>query len=55
MNTPRHSEATFETVIEAHLLHNGYVQMDGKGFDRERAIFPGTVLAFRIDVGEFAV
>jgi type I restriction enzyme R subunit len=42
----RHSEAAFETVIEAHLLANGYVAVDRNGFDRERAIFPETLLAF---------
>jgi type I restriction enzyme R subunit len=42
----RHSEAAFETVIETHLLANGYVTVDRNGFDRERAIFPETVLAF---------
>ena len=42
----RTTEAAFETVIEAHLLQNGYVPVAGEGFDRERAIFPGTVLAF---------
>ena len=42
----RTTEAAFETVIEAHLLENGYVPVAGEGFDRERAIFPGTVLAF---------
>ena len=46
MSTPRHSEAAFETVIEAHLLQNGYVPVAREGFDRERAIFPETVLAF---------
>ena len=46
MNTPRHSEAAFETVIEAHLLQNGYTPVTRKGFDRERAIFPNTVLTF---------
>ena len=40
------TEAAFETVIEAHLLENGYVPVTGDGFDRERAIFPATVLAF---------
>lgn len=40
------SEAAFETVIEAHLLENGYVSIAGSGFDRERAIFPDAVLAF---------
>ena len=40
------SEAAFETVIEAHLLANGYVAENRDGFDRERAIFPKAVLAF---------
>ena len=42
----RHSEAAFETVIEAQLLANGYVAVDRGRFDRERAIFPEPVLAF---------
>ena len=46
MSAGRHSEAAFETVIEAHLLQNGYVPIAREGFDRERAIFPETVLAF---------
>ena len=41
-----HSEAAFETVIEAHLLTHGYVAVAREGFDRERAIFPETALAF---------
>jgi type I restriction enzyme R subunit len=44
--TSRHSEAAFETVIEAYLLQNGYASVDRENFDRERAIFPETVLAF---------
>jgi type I restriction enzyme, R subunit len=36
--TSRHSETAFETVIEAHLLQNGYVTVPRDGFDRERAI-----------------
>ena len=44
--TFRHSEAAYETVIEVHLLEHGYVPLDREGFDRERAIFPETVLAF---------
>ena len=40
------SESAFETVIEAHLLQNGYVPVSGDGFDRDRAIFPDTVLDF---------
>ena len=39
-------EAAFETVIEAHLLENGYVSIGRDGFDRDRAIFPNAVLAF---------
>jgi type I restriction enzyme R subunit len=45
-NDVRHSEAAFETVIEEHLLQRGYVPVARDGFDRERAIFPGMVLAF---------
>jgi type I restriction enzyme, R subunit len=43
---PRHSEAAFEIAIEAHLLRNRYLQVAREGFDRERAIFPETVLGF---------
>ena len=39
-------EAAFETVIEGHLLRNGYIPVPGDGFDRDRAIFPDTVLGF---------
>ena len=39
-------EQAFEAVIEAHLLANGYVSVAGDGFDRARAVFPGTVLGF---------
>lgn len=46
MNHARHSEGAFETVIEAHLLSNGYVRELEAGFDRERAIFSETVLDF---------
>ena len=45
MNQGRHSEAAFETVIEAHLLQNGYVPVVREGFHRERAIFSESVLA----------
>ncbi|MGH9583162.1 MAG: type I restriction endonuclease, partial [Bryobacteraceae bacterium] len=41
-----HTEAAFEAAIETHLLANGYDSMPRNGFDRERAIFPKTVLAF---------
>jgi len=46
MSGSRHSEAAFETVIETHLLANGHAVVASEGFDRERAIFPETVLAF---------
>jgi type I restriction enzyme R subunit len=46
MIEPRYWECAFETVIEAHLLQNGYACVACEGFDRERAIFPATVLAF---------
>ena len=42
----RTNETAFETVIETHLLDNGYVSVDRESFDRERAIFPEVVLAF---------
>ena len=40
------TEAAFESVIEAHLLANGYVAVANNGFDRDRAIFPRTALGF---------
>jgi type I restriction enzyme R subunit len=43
---PETSEKSFETVIEAHLLANGYVAVDREGFHRERAMFPDVVLDF---------
>jgi type I restriction enzyme R subunit len=46
MTTPRTNEAAFETVIESHLLANGYTRIAEAGFDRARAIFPETVLDF---------
>ena len=42
----RSGEGAFETVIESHLLGNGYVSVPGHGFDRERAVFPETALGF---------
>lgn len=41
----RHSEAAFETVVEDHLLANGYDHITPP-FDLERAIFPNEVLQF---------
>lgn len=46
MNHARHSEGAFEIVIEATMLANGAMPEPAAGFDRERAIFPETVLAF---------
>jgi type I restriction enzyme, R subunit len=46
MSQTRHSEAAFETVLEAHMLSNGYLSIAREGFDRERAIFPETLLSF---------
>lgn len=46
MSQSRHSEAAFETVIEVYLLHRGFTNVAAETFDRERAIFPETVLAF---------
>ena len=46
MTVARHSEAAFETAIEAHLLEHGYVSLPSESFNRHRAIFPETALAF---------
>jgi type I restriction enzyme, R subunit len=46
MNHARHSEGAFETVIEATMLASGAVPEPAAGFDRDRAIFPDTVLSF---------
>ena len=46
MSDIRHWEKSFETAIEEHLLDNGYVAVDRDGFDREKAIFPASVLDF---------
>ena len=40
-----HSEAAFESVIEAHLLNNGYRKITSP-FDRARAIFPDEIIGF---------
>jgi type I restriction enzyme R subunit len=40
------SEAAFEAAIESVLLGDGYARVEGKGFDRERAIFPAEALTF---------
>ena len=46
MSAARHSEAAFETAIEAHLLEHGFVSLPNEAFDRQRAIFPTAALAF---------
>src|SRR6266481_725328 len=46
MPMPETSERNFESVIESHLLSNGYKKVDREGFDRTRAIFPEVVLEF---------
>ena len=45
MTPPPHSEAAFESVIEAYLLANGYCNITSR-FDRGRAIFPDEVIGF---------
>jgi type I restriction enzyme R subunit len=40
------NEAAFETVIESHLLANGYTSISPDGFDRDRAVFTETILSF---------
>lgn len=39
-------EISFETVIENCLLGNGFQTVEKSGFDKERAIFPNTILDF---------
>ena len=46
MTQNRHSEFAFESVIDAHLLANGYMRVSDAGFDREKAVFPDAVLDF---------
>lgn len=41
-----HSEAAFESVIEHHLLGNGYVSVHRSSFDPSLAIFPQQALSF---------
>lgn len=40
------SETAFEKIIEKHLLSNNYQTILSKEFERERAVFPNTVLGF---------
>ena len=46
MSDKHHTEAAFESVIETHLINHGYISIPREGFDRDRAIFPETVLDF---------
>ena len=46
MRDDRHAEAAFEALIEDCLLANGYTSVDAASVDRERAVFPATVLSF---------
>lgn len=39
-------EIAFESIIETDLLKNGYESISAQNFDRERGIFPETVLEF---------
>lgn len=41
-----YTEAAFESVIEDHLLTNGYARLDRNGFERERAVFPSPIIDF---------
>ena len=42
----RHDEASFESVIEVHLLGGGYVSIPKTDFDFERSLFSESTLAF---------
>ena len=46
MAVERRKEMAFESVIEHHLLAQGYTSVSRDGFDRERAIFPSEILRF---------
>jgi type I restriction enzyme, R subunit len=46
MTPARHSEAAFESVIEAHFLAHGYVVLAKDGYDSATALFPAEVLDF---------
>lgn len=46
MRPATHTEAAFETVVESHFKAHGYVEVSCAGFDRDRAIFPETILTF---------
>ena len=46
MSAGRHTEMAFEAAIAKHMLASAYVSVPSEAFDRDRAIFPETVLAF---------
>jgi hypothetical protein len=56
--TTRHSEAAFETVIEAHLLWNGYMPVARERtiplLEEHRAALIAATVTGQPDVGEFA-
>lgn len=63
MNTTRHPEVAFETVIEAVNLQNGRMRIAPKDVERERSIAPlkgrrafviAATVTGQLDVGEFA-
>lgn len=39
-------EVAFENVIELYLLNDGYQAIDKQGYDKEKAVFPKTAIAF---------
>ena len=41
-----HTEQTFESEIEAHLLAHGYASASSNDFDREKALFTQQVIDF---------
>ena len=41
-----HVESSFETVIENYLLNNGYRAVSKEGYNKEKAFFPETAIAF---------
>ncbi|MBW4622135.1 MAG: DEAD/DEAH box helicase family protein [Cyanosarcina radialis HA8281-LM2] len=41
-----HTEASFESAIETHLLDRGYTRLNPKKFDCDRALFPDPAISF---------
>jgi len=46
MSNQRTNESAFETVIEKHLLNNGYTAESKETYDKRKAIFPQTTIDF---------